>query len=134
LVLLTAIAGCLMLLYFFVFREGVLPVIPEWWPGPTDGEIDEANANRYYPPNEDEVLTLNVESIGLTSIPAVRCLSQYPRKPRVRSGRRRSEGPVVNPRGPGEEEDQVVVKSPLPYSTIRTINPAGPLTSLPPQN
>jgi sortase A len=48
-----------------------LPVAPEWWPGPTDSEIEEANGDRHYPPNEDSVLTLDVESIGLYDVPVV---------------------------------------------------------------
>jgi sortase A len=71
LLLLTGIAGCLVLLYFLVFREGVLPVTPEWWPGPTESEVEEANASRYYTLNEDAVLTLNVSSIGLHDVPVV---------------------------------------------------------------
>jgi sortase A len=67
----TAAVGCLILLYSLVFREGTLPVAPEWWPWPTDGEIEEANADRYDPPNEDAVLALSVESIGLYGVPVV---------------------------------------------------------------
>ena len=67
----TVVVGGLGMLYTFVFREGALPVAPGWWPGPTYGEIEEANGERYYPPNEDAVLTLDVESIGLHDVPVV---------------------------------------------------------------
>ncbi len=61
----------LVIFYSFVFRDGTLPVAPQGWPWPTDDEIEEANGNRYYPPNEDAVLTLDVESIGLFDVPVV---------------------------------------------------------------
>jgi sortase A len=66
-----AVVGCLVFIYAFAFREGALPVAPEWWPGPTYEEIEEAKGDRYYSPNEDAVLTLNVESIGLFNVPVV---------------------------------------------------------------
>ena len=61
----------LVILYSLVFREGTLPVAPEGWPWPTDAEIEEANGARYYPPNEDAMLTLTVETIGLYDVPVV---------------------------------------------------------------
>jgi hypothetical protein len=59
----------LVFIYALTFREGALPVAPEWWPGPTDAELEEANGDRHYPPNEDAVLTLDVESFGLCDFP-----------------------------------------------------------------
>ena len=46
-----------------------LPVSGEWWPRPTEEEIEAANGDRYY--NGDTPITLTVEDIGLHDVPIV---------------------------------------------------------------
>jgi sortase A len=46
-----------------------LPVSGEWWPRPTEEEIEAANDDRYY--SGDTPITLTVEDIGIHDVPIV---------------------------------------------------------------
>jgi sortase A len=56
---------------YLIWGVEALPVHAEWWPRPTEEEIEAANGDRYYSPDEDAVLTLTIESIGLYDAPVV---------------------------------------------------------------
>jgi sortase A len=52
-------------------RRPRLPVAAQVWPPPTEEELEAVEGSRYYSPEEDAVLTLTVESIGIYNVPVV---------------------------------------------------------------
>ncbi len=65
------IASAVFVVVYSVRGIETLPVQGEWWPRPTNEEIAAADGERFYPPNEDAVLSLTVESIGVYDAPVV---------------------------------------------------------------
>ena len=49
----------------------VLPVADSGWPKPSNAETKGADGPRYFPPRQDSVLTLTVDSLGLHDVPVL---------------------------------------------------------------
>ena len=48
-----------------------LPVVDSDWPEPSSAETADADRPRYFPPEQDSVLTLTVEALGLYDVPVL---------------------------------------------------------------
>lgn len=49
----------------------VLPIADSGWPKPSNAEAKGADGPRYFPPRQDSVLTLTVDSLGLYDVPVL---------------------------------------------------------------